>query len=221
MKIRKILIYLHERTRCSGAPIPYVKAIKEFFFNIKKFNTKITFRIFCYQLKCRSHNLIGQILYSTDLRFNFLKNLKNNYFKLRKQTTQKQKINLENSPQKTNEKHYEGQNYEKWKELLKIRFGDWIDDKGNIILKVLSSKGNSEYEFYSIKELCNPKYSIFEMIKRILKMYDDYCGGSALASKQSNHYDNLLFCLACVCDNVEEETLEEWRKRFYHKFGIT
>lgn len=105
-----------------------------------------------------------------------------------------------------------------WETLLKQRFGNWINEKGNIVLKVISNKGNSEYEFYSIKELTNPKYSTFEMIKRILKMYNDNCGGSALASQQSNHYDNLLSCLSCVYDNVEEETLEMWRQRFYAKF---
>lgn len=105
-----------------------------------------------------------------------------------------------------------------WEKLLYQRFGNWVDENGKITMKIISKQGIKEYSFYTIKELIKPKYSTFEMIKKIIKMYDYYCGGSEIASQNSNHYDNLLFCLACIYDNVDEETLEIWNQRFYAKF---
>lgn len=105
-----------------------------------------------------------------------------------------------------------------WTEYLKQFFGNWINEKGQITMKLIAKHSIEEYQFYTIKELVNPKYSTFEMIKKILKHYDDYCGGSEIASQNSNHYNNLLICLGCIYDNVDEETLEFWNKRFCSKF---
>ena len=106
-----------------------------------------------------------------------------------------------------------------WEELLQNRFGDWINPEGKIVMQVVRGKDIAKYDFFSVEELTNPKYSVFEMIKKILKNYDEYCGGSEIASKLSNHYDNLLFCLAAVYDCADESDLEIWQQRFNAKFN--
>lgn len=78
--------------------------------------------------------------------------------------------------------------------VLTNYFGDWIQESGKIKMKIISDKGyTTEYNFFSIKELINPKYSTWELIKIILLKYNEVSAGSDIASKQSNHYDNLLW----------------------------
>lgn len=109
---------------------------------------------------------------------------------------------------------------EKWANLLQNRFHDWMDPKGKIIMKVIRGGNCQEYEFFTVKDLTEPKYSVFEMIKRIIKNYGENCGGSDIGSTLSNHYDNLLFCLAAVYDCADESDLEIWQQRFNAKFKI-
>lgn len=97
----------------------------------------------------------------------------------------------------------------------------WGVPKGEEMITVTirdaKEKNCGTHNFFKVKDLLNPKYGTFEILKKILQRYSE---SNPIAHETSNLYQNYLMALAAIYDNTDEETLEMWRKRLFSKFGI-
>lgn len=102
-------------------------------------------------------------------------------------------------------------------EFVKKYFGvAETTDRIQITIFDKNGKNCGVSDSFKVTELLSPKYGVFEIIKKALDLYKE-CNFEAHLT--SNIKDNYLMMLAVVYNNVDEELLEMWRKRYFAKFG--
>lgn len=101
---------------------------------------------------------------------------------------------------------------------LKFIENHFIFDNDNFL--IMSVNHHTSYKLCSLKELKNPKYGLWERIKRIIHQKLTLCSSPAILAEQTPHYDNLLLVLAYISSCTSISDLEIWEQRFKSKYHL-
>ena len=117
---------------------------------------------------------------------------------------------------------YEKQKLSKEQIFWQNYFKDSVNEKEELSFDLyvdgkLNKGSESTFNGKKLDDLINPDYEFYEIIKRLIMLYEEHRGGSALAAL-SSHYQNYLLVLAAIYQCANHQELEIWEQKFNKKF---